>query len=62
MTRLALGVPGDRTSKHARQSKASGVEALFLKTSKLRAVLSDSQFWVPAVVLAIGLVLLVALH
>jgi hypothetical protein len=34
----------------------------YLKTSNLRAVLTDSHFWVPAFVLAIGIVLLVLLH
>ncbi|HEY4009430.1 MAG TPA: translocated intimin receptor Tir [Acidobacteriaceae bacterium] len=30
--------------------------------STLRAVLTDVQFWVPALVLTAGIVLLVALH
>jgi hypothetical protein len=34
----------------------------YLKTSNLRAVLTDSHFWVPAFVLAVGIVLLVLLH
>jgi len=34
----------------------------FLKASNLRAVLTDSHFWVPALVLAAGIVLLVLLH
>jgi hypothetical protein len=34
----------------------------FLKTSNLQAVLTDSHFWVPALVLATGIVLLVLLH
>jgi hypothetical protein len=34
----------------------------FLRTSNLRAVLTDSHFWVPALVLAVGIVLLVLLH
>jgi len=33
-----------------------------LKTSNLRAVLTDSHFWAPALVLAVGIVLLVLLH
>jgi len=33
-----------------------------LRTSNLRAVLTDSHFWVPALVLAAGIVLLVLLH
>ncbi len=35
---------------------------LLLKASNLRAVLTDSHFWVPALVLAVGIVLLVLLH
>jgi hypothetical protein len=34
----------------------------FLKTTNVRAVLTDSHFWVPALVLAVGIVLLVVLH
>ncbi|HTG59020.1 MAG TPA: translocated intimin receptor Tir [Terriglobia bacterium] len=33
-----------------------------MRTSNLRAVLTDSHFWVPALVLAAGIVLLVLLH
>jgi hypothetical protein len=39
-----------------------GARECFLKTSNLRAVLTDSHFWVPALVLAVGIVLLVLLH
>ena len=39
-----------------------GVRERFLKTTNLRAVLTDSHFWVPALVLAVGIVLLVLLH
>jgi hypothetical protein len=33
-----------------------------LKTSSRQAVLTDSQFWVPALVLVLGIVLLIVLH
>jgi hypothetical protein len=39
-----------------------GERERFLKTWNLRAVLTDSHFWVPALVLAVGIVLLVLLH
>jgi len=39
-----------------------GARERFLKTTNLRAVLTDSHFWVPALVLAVGIVLLVLLH
>jgi hypothetical protein len=32
------------------------------KSSTLRAVLTDIQFWVPMVVLALGVALLIAIH
>jgi hypothetical protein len=34
----------------------------YLKASNLRAALTDSHFWVPALVLVVGIVLLVLLH
>jgi hypothetical protein len=33
-----------------------------LKPSNLKAILTDSQFWVPLVVLALGIALLAFLH
>jgi hypothetical protein len=33
-----------------------------MKTSTGKAILTDSQFWVPVVVLAVGITLLVYLH
>ena len=34
----------------------------FVPSSKFKAVLTDSHFWVPVVVLALGMALLVYLH
>jgi len=33
-----------------------------MKTSRFKAILSDSHFWVPLAVLALGLLLLAAVH
>jgi len=33
-----------------------------MKPSMLKAILTDSQFWAPAIVLAMGVALLVYLH
>jgi len=42
--------------------RAKSGKGSFLKTWNLRAVLTDSHFWVPALVLAVGIVLLVLLR
>jgi hypothetical protein len=33
-----------------------------MKSSTIRAILTDSQFWAPAIVLAFGIALLAYLH
>jgi len=40
----------------------SEARGMFLKPSAIKSILTDSQFWVPLIVLILGIALLVELH